>query len=33
MKPLVERYAMLKNLRDDLLVDTDKVLGAFNIQN
>lgn len=27
MKPLVERYAMLKNLRDNLLVETDKDLG------
>ncbi len=29
LKPLIERYAMLKNLRDELLVDNNEGFGSF----
>lgn len=30
LKPLIERYAMLNNLRDDLLVETDIDFGSYS---
>jgi hypothetical protein len=30
LKPLIERYAMLKSLRDDLLVETEINFGSYS---